>query len=179
MEHLVRTLTTLPAVLTLALALAQGAGETYQNDAFGFVIEVPLGWETLEGGVDRNIVDLFDDTGLGFATVAVYALHDLGEAFSTLDEATLLDVVFDAHVMFADDVETRDGDSVEIAGADAYVRHFDATRTQGAGAALQGTLYVAVTDDLLVVIAVQANVSAFEAYRAAFDGIVASFELSH
>ena len=178
MPATIRSVATLGLALALAFAFAQGPTTTYQNDAYGFIVEHPADWEALEGGAERNIVDLFDDTGLGFATVAVYALDDLGDVLPTLDAETLIDVVFDGHVMFAEDAELREGESVEIAGVSALVRHFDATSTQGSGAPITGSLYVALTDDLLVVISVQANTSAMAAYRPAFDGIVASFVLT-
>lgn len=179
MVPIVRTVITLATVLGLSFGLAQDATASYHNDAFGFSLEHPADWEVLEGGAARNRVDLFDDSGLGFVSVSVYALDDLAELLATLDEDALVDVLLEGQVMFVEELEARDGEPIEIAGVDASVRHFDGPSTQRAGAAQTGTLYVAMTDDLLVVLFMQANTTEIDRYRPAFDGIAASFALSH
>ncbi|TVR94449.1 MAG: hypothetical protein EA416_03535 [Trueperaceae bacterium] len=164
-------------VVVLGLATAGAVGEamaTYQNDAVGFRVDHPASWQTLDGGLERTSVDLFDESGLGFATVAVYPTSDL----PSTDPATLLELLFDGHVMFVEVLETRDGDAIDLGGVAGVVRHFDGVSTQGAGAPQTGSVYVASTDELLIVISVQANADHIQAYRPAFDAIVASFALA-
>jgi len=172
--------TTVLLALTLAVALALAtvaaadeAMATYENDAVGFRVDHPASWEALEGGAARNLVDLFDDSGLGFATVAVYPTDGL----PSTDPTALLDLLFEDQVMFVEILEARDGDAVDLGGVAGVVRHFDGVSTQGTGAPQAGSVYVATTDELLIVISVQANADHIAAYRRAFDAIVASFAL--
>ena len=174
----IRTVITLVSTLWLALASAHDTTVTYHNEAFGFSLEHPADWEALEGGAERNIVDLFDDSGLGFVSVSVYPLEDLADVLAALDEEALVDVLLEGQVVFVEDLVMRDGTPIQIAGVDAWVRHFDGVSAQRAGAAQTGTLSVAMTDDLLVVLFMQANTTAIEPYRTVFDGVAASFALA-
>ena len=178
MARSIRTVIALATTLALAFASAHPTTATYVNEAFGFSLEHPADWEALEGGAARNIVDLFDDTGLGFVSVSVYELEELDDVLATLDEEALLDVLLEGQAVSVEDMDVRDGAPIAIAGIDAQVRHFDGTSAHGAGAAQTGTLYVAMTNDLLVVLFMQANTTAIDTYRTVFDGIVASFALS-
>lgn len=169
----------LAVVLTLVLGFASASAAdeavaTYRNEAVGFTVDHPATWVALEGGAGRNIVDFYDDSGLGYATVAVYPTDEL----PSTDPATLLDLVFDGHVMFVEVLETRDGDGIDLGGVAGVVRHFDGVSTQGAGAPQTGSVYVATTDSLLIVISMQANADHIETYLDAFDAIVASFALT-